>query len=184
MNQYFPVTHSTLSVRSLAADVLPSYGLDAIVDFKLLNLGLNDTYELKAANGKKFILRIYRAGWRSLSDISYEVDALNHLDNKNVPVSKPLPQKDGRFIQTISAPEGMRHIVLFTYAPGKDLSYENEAEAVAFNYGNKVAKIHNAIQNFTSQHMRFSLDLDHLIDVPLKSIGPILSHRKEDWAYP
>ena len=183
MNNYFPVTHSTLSIKALTTDILPEYDLGAIVDFRFLNLGLNDTYALKTANGEKYILRVYRAGWRSLSDISYEMDALNHLSNKGIPISKPLPQKDGRLIQTVSAPEGARHVVLFTYAEGKAPSYEKEAEIKAFNYGKATAKIHNAVQDFTSQHVRFPLNLDYLIDVPLKSIGPMLSHRKEDWAY-
>ena len=125
----------------------------------------------------------YRTGWRSLSDISYEIDVLNHLGNKGVPISKPLPQKDGRFIQSLSAPEGGRYVVLFTYAAGNDLSYEKEAETKAFNYGKSVAKIHNAVQDFTSLHARFSLDLNHLVNEPLKSIGPMLSYRREDWGY-
>lgn len=183
MNNYFPVTHSILSVKALITDVLPDYGLGAIVDLRFLNFGLNDTYALKTANGEKYILRAYRAGWRSLSDISYEIDVLNYLSNQGILISKPLPCKDGRFIQTLHAPEGTRYIALFTYAVGKELSYEKEAETKAFNYGKTVAKIHNAVQNFTSQHDRFPLDLDHLIDTPLKSIGPMLSHREEDWDY-
>ena len=183
MNDYFPVTHSTLSTRAITTDVLPSYGLGAIIDCRFLNRGLNDTYVFKTVHGDKFILRVYRTGWRTLSDISYEIDVLNHLSSKGIPVSKPLSQKDGRFIQTLTAPEGKRHIVLFTYAAGQEPTYEKEAEGYAFNYGKTVAKIHNGVQDFNSKHARFSLDLNHLIEVPLKSIGPMLLHRAEDWKY-
>ena len=185
MPNYFPATHSTLSVKALTTDVLSNYDLNTISDFRLLNLGLNDTYVAKTTNSQKYILRVYRAGWRSLADISYELDVLLHLSNNGVPVSKPLPQKDGLLIQTLSAPEGTRYVVLFTYAPGKDPypSYEKDTETIAFNYGKTVAKIYNAVQDFTSQHTRFPLDLDHLIEAPLKSIAPMLSHREEDWIY-
>ena len=76
MTNYFPVTHSTLSVKALTTDVLPDYGLNAIIDFRFLNLGLNDTYVITAVNSEKYILRIYRAGWRSLSDFFFEIDVL------------------------------------------------------------------------------------------------------------
>lgn len=180
---YFPVTYSILSTKALITEILPDYGLGTIIDIKLWNLGVNDTYVLTTAHNEKYILRAYRAGWRSLSDISFEIDALNHLNNKGVPISRPLPQKDGRFIQTVSSPEGTRYIVVFTYAAGKPPSYEREANNKAFNYGKAVGKMHNAIQDFSSQHIRFSLDLDHLIKLPLKSIAPILSYRENDWGY-
>jgi Ser/Thr protein kinase RdoA (MazF antagonist) len=183
MIHYFPVTHSILSVEALTIEVLLNYSLNSIISFRFLQQGLNDTYEFTTAYGEKYILRIYRAGWRSLSDISYEIDVLNHLSSRGIPVSKPLPQKDGTFIRTLLAPEGTRHAVLFTYAAGNGISYKKDAERVGFNYGQAVAKIHNAVQDFTSQHARFPLDLDYLIDTPLKSIGPLLSHRQEDWVY-
>ncbi len=86
-------------------------------------------------------------------------------------------------LRTLLAPEGTRYAVLFTYAVGKDPSYEKDIETKAFNYGKAAAKIHKATQDFTSRHSRFPLDIEHLIDTTLKSIGSLLSHREEDWAY-
>jgi Ser/Thr protein kinase RdoA (MazF antagonist) len=54
---------------------------------------------------------------------------------------------------------------------------------MTFNYGKSVARIHNAMKDFTSQHARFPLDLAYLLDTPLKTIGPVLSYRTDDWAY-
>jgi Ser/Thr protein kinase RdoA (MazF antagonist) len=183
MNKYFPVTHSTISVKALTTDILPKYNLGTVIDCRLLCLGLNDTYAVKTENGEQYIFRVYRAGWRSLSDIAYELDALSHLNCKSVPVAKPLPQQDRQLTQTLLAPEGTRYAVLFTYAPGKDLSYEAEAEMEVFNYGKTAARIHNATQDFTSLNPRCSIDLDYLLNTPLKSIAPLLSHRPEDWEY-
>lgn len=183
MTNFFPVTHSTLSAEALKTDVWADYGLNNLVDLKLLTLGLNDTYVITTIDAKKYILRIYRAGWRSSSDIAYEIEVLNHLSLKGILVAKPIPQKDGQFIKALLAPEGQRYAVLFNYAEGQEAPYEKELETKAFNYGRGAAKIHQATENFSSSHSRFSLDLDHLLDTPLKSILPMLSHRQEDGKY-
>lgn len=126
---------------------------------------------------------MYRKGWRTLPNILYEIDVLIYLASNGIPVSKPLPQNDGRIIQTIRAPEGNRHIVLFTYAKGRDPSYETKTDNNAYNYGKAVAKIHKTVQNFTSEHLRFELNLEYLLYTPLKSIKPMLSQREKDWSY-
>ena len=183
MLNYFPVTHSILSAEALTTDVLLNYGLDSITSLKFLNYGLNDTYAITTASADKYVFRVYRAGWRSLSDISFEIDVLNHLARRNASVSTPVQNKEGNFIQTFLAPEGLRHAVLFTHAAGSPPQYKEQAGATAFTYGKLVGIIHAATQDFTSQHTRFPLDLPHLLDTPLKSIGPLLSHRADDWAY-
>jgi Ser/Thr protein kinase RdoA (MazF antagonist) len=73
--------------------------------------------------------------------------------------------------------------VLFTAVVGKEPSYDSDPESMAFKCGQAVARIHNAVQDFTSQHVRFSIDLDHLIDTSLRNIEPVLSYRTDDWAY-
>lgn len=180
MNSCFPVTRSTLSAKALFEEVLPDYDIGIPTECKFLNLGLNDTYIIKTTTDRNYIFRIYRLGWRTLSEILYELDVLAHLSRKHVPVSTPLPDKNGRFTRTLPAPEGTRHAVLFTYAPGKEPSFE---EAHAIHYGKAVANIHSAMHGFMSDHARFSLDLDYLIETPLKAIAPFLAHRTEDLDY-
>ena len=183
MNYIFPVTYSTLSAQALAADVLPGYGVGDVVECKFYSTGFNDTYRVKTADGRMVYLRAYRLPWRSLADIEYELDALNHLHRQGVPAIRPLPHKDGRFVHAVPAPEGLRYVALFTEAPGKEIAYDENPESVAFRYGQAVARIHNAVQDFTSPHARFHIDLDHLIEMPLRNIEPFLSHRADDWAY-
>lgn len=181
MSSVFPVTHSTLSAKALLIEVLPEYDIDTPTACKLLRLGLNDTYLVQTHDGEQYILRIYRATWRSLSDILYEMDVLTHLQRKGVAVSIPVPRKDGSCIRTLPAPEGTRYAALFTYAPGKEPSYDMESHA--WHYGKTVARIHTAMEDFTSLHPRFSLDFAHLIETPLKAIQPCLSYRANDWEY-
>jgi Ser/Thr protein kinase RdoA (MazF antagonist) len=56
-------------------DVLPDYDIGTPLECRFLQLGLNDTYLVKTRDGQ-YILRVCRAGWRSVSGILYELDVL------------------------------------------------------------------------------------------------------------
>jgi Ser/Thr protein kinase RdoA (MazF antagonist) len=183
MSDRFPVTYSTLSAEALAAEVLPDYGLGSIADCKFYSGGFNDTYIVRTAQGDTYYLRVYRLRWRSRADVGYELDALNHLYRKGVPVARPLPCGDGTFVRELLAPEGRRYVVLFVEAEGEEPSYDRDAEGKAFDYGQAVARLHNAVEDLSSSYQRFHLNLDHLIDTPLRNIEPVLSRRVEDWTY-
>ncbi len=183
MSTLFPVTHSILSAKALMMNVLSAYDTADFGACRLLSRGLNDTYEVTTSKGEQYVLRVYRTNWRSLDDIAFELDLLNHVSAKGVACSSPVPQRDGTFVQTVDAPEGKRHVVLFTYASGKEPSYEETLEAQALAYGKATAQFHNAAQDFRSPYSRPSLDSEYLIDAPMTTIGPLLQHRPEDWAY-
>lgn len=179
----FPVNYSILSAQALATDVLPGYGIGDIVECSFFSTGFNDTYRVKTAQGGVYYLRVYRLRWRSLSDICYELDVLNHLHGKGISVARPLPHQNGKLVCGLLAPEGRRYAALFAEASGPLISYDQEADKIAFQYGQAVARLHNAAQGFASPHPRFHIDLDHLIDTPLKHIEPFLSPRADDWRF-
>jgi Ser/Thr protein kinase RdoA (MazF antagonist) len=183
INARFPATYSTLSAAALASDVLPDYGVGDIADCRFYSMGVNDTYVVETARGETYFLRVYRLGMRSLSDVEYELDVLNHLHHKGVAVARPLPRQDGSLIRILPAPEGARYAVLFTAAVGQEPSYDADPVGMSCKYGQAVARIHNALQDFSSQRVRLSNDLEHLIDTPLKNIQPLLNGRAEYWAY-
>jgi len=176
---HFPVSHSILSTAALLALVLPDYPIGTPIDCKLLGCGLNDTYLVKTS-AEQFILRAYRAIWRTVADIGYELDVLNHLDRSGVAVAAPVARRDGSFIHELYAPEGIRRVVLFQYAPGHELTQDQEQ---SYWYGQAAAAMHTATDGFTSAHQRARIDLAHLIDQPLAAIQPFLAHRPEDWEY-
>lgn len=178
----FPVSYSILSASELMRDVLRNYDVGTPTGCKLLNRGLNDTYLVDTDHGK-FVLRAYRKGWRSDSDVLFELDALLHLKREGAPVSTPIPRKDGQAVGMIHAPEGPRHLALFTYAPGKEPTYEGEPEEESYLYGKVAAQIHAATDSFQSAHQRFPLDLEHLLTVPRQACEPFLAHRPTDWEY-
>jgi Ser/Thr protein kinase RdoA (MazF antagonist) len=180
-NTYFPVTHSILSASALLSYVQERYEIGDAIECQFLNYGLNDTYLLRTSSSK-YILRVYRMRWRSLSDILYELDMLLHLHRKSVPVSFPLLMRDGSLFSTLNALEGPRQAVLFSYAEGELPAWPGD-EAYSLAYGRAVAQVHKALDDFSSQHARFHLDLDHLLDRPLRTTLPLLEGRSEDQAY-
>ncbi|HEU4328927.1 MAG TPA: phosphotransferase [Roseiflexaceae bacterium] len=180
MSDQLAIAHSIFSARALAADVLPAYPIGRVTDCRFLSLGVNDTYLVTANADDRYILRLYRAGWRSLSEIAYELEALRHLGGRGVAVAAPLACREGRLVQTIAAPEGPRYAVLFGYAPGRAPSYRESPDDAAFRYGQAVARIHAASDDFHSAQPRFRIDLAHLLEEPLAALGRLLAQRPGD----
>lgn len=178
----FPVTRSILSATALSEAVVEVYGFATPTECLFFQMGLNDTYLLKTKS-TTYMLRIYRQGWRSLPEIQYELEALLHVQKAGSAVSVPVRRQDGTFVGTIAAPEGERYMVLFTYAPGKEPTSETIGGDEACLYGKVAAQIHTATETFQTPHQRFELDFEHLIEIPLRSIQPMLAHRPEDWEY-
>lgn len=177
----FPVTHSILSAQALLAEVSSQYACGPFVACTLLKSKLNDTYLLRTEHDR-YILRVYRAHWRSLSAIQYELDLLLHLAKKGRGVSFPLARTDGALLGTVYAPEGIRHLALFTYAPGKPF-YGEAMLANSRWLGQVIAELHLAAADFTSTHERTPLDVESLLDSPLEALRPLLAHRTQDWEY-
>jgi Ser/Thr protein kinase RdoA (MazF antagonist) len=172
------IVRSIASPEALLAQVLIHYEIGEPIDCSFLNPGLNDTFEV-STKANRFILRIYRAGWRTIADILYEFDILRHLDRRGVAVSVPVARRDGAYLQEVQAPEGIRFAALFTYAPGKPQDLNEETARV---YGASAAVIHNESTDFRSPNPRFDLDLEHLITAPVHNILPLLADRTDDQA--
>ena len=183
MNKFFPVSSAHLSPEAIALEVLPQYGLGEYAKCEFYSGGFNHTYRVTAEDGTVYFLRAYRKNWRALADIQYELDVLNHLNKKHFPAAHPLETRDGEYYYTVNAPEGVRYIALFTLAPGPEISYEVNPEQIAKRYGQAVAEMHNALEDFHSPHPRFKLDLDYFTTQPLKYIEPFLLDRPEAWQY-
>lgn len=172
------IAHSVPSAASIAAFVTVTYDLGPVADCRLHTRGVNDTYDLRCGTAR-YVLRCYRAGWRRLDDIGFELEALLHLQRKGVPVAAPVMRCDGEYVGRIDCPEGPRATVLFTYAEGRLVAMVEESH----HYGCALASIHNATDDFTSSTEHFRLDLRHLLDEPLPLILPFLAARPTDRDY-
>ncbi|SDX03876.1 phosphotransferase [Paenibacillus sp. CF384] len=175
-----PVNHSVISSNALMVTINDLYEVGDVTECRFLSNGLNDTYMLKTRTSK-YVLRIYKEHWRKKNDVDFEVELLNHLNDKEIPVSAPVPRKDGGYVIELDAPEGERYAVLFTYAEG---GY-SDTKASSELYGEQVAKMHLAMNDFIGGPDRFKIDLEHLLKEPLHNIrqSKLLAHRPEDIDY-
>jgi len=173
----FPTVAATLCSDALAELVQNGYHLATPVTCHFWRKGVNDTYIIETGDAK-YCLRVYRCNWQTEQDIEAEVDLLTRLRENAISVSAPIPRADGRFLNRLNAPEGARYAVLFSYVEGKPVSMDN---AQSRAYGRMAGQIHVCLDSFVIPHKRFHIDLEHLVDEPLRHVEPFLAHRRGDY---
>jgi Ser/Thr protein kinase RdoA (MazF antagonist) len=157
----FPVIASTISAKALGEFAKEKYGLHKNFDCKLFRTGMNHTYFL-SDNETKYALRVYSYNWRSKSEINEEIELLNLLSENDLGVSFPIKDINGEFIQEIKAPEGIRYVVLFSFAKGNKIRFLDTETCSLI--GELMAKIHNLTANKIID--RISYDKKSLLELP------------------
>lgn len=166
---HFPVSSSHLSAPHLALFLQSQYDEANSATCYLLKSGINDTYQVTASSGK-YIFRVYSLHWRTIAEISEELRLLLLLKENGIPVSWPLANKQGNFIQTLNAPEGERYGVLFSFAEGeKLLHYEEE---VHLKIGGVMARMHQLTGSMPLNRITYTAK--NLLEDPLESIKKFL----------
>ena len=79
------VIHSIPSSEALEQNVLCHYQIGKLQSCRLLKRGLNDTYLLETEQ-ERYILRVYRYGWRTKAEIDFELELLYFLHKNNVAI--------------------------------------------------------------------------------------------------
>ncbi|WP_260607577.1 phosphotransferase [Chitinophaga polysaccharea] len=111
--------------------------------------------------------------------MSEELRLLLLLKENNIPVSWPLADKQGNFIQTLNAPEGERYGVLFTFAEGeKLLHYDEELHAKA---GVIMARMHQLTRSMPLNRVTYTAK--NLLEDPLISIKKFLPADSPEMAF-
>ena len=168
----FPVTASTLSETDLGNFIKEKYLFNENSECKLFRTGVNHTYFLSDSQNK-FVIRVYCHQWRTKVEIEQELELLKLLQNHNLSISFPIPDKTGNYIQEINAPEGLRYAVVFSFAEGEKMRFmTNET---CFTIGSLIAKIHNITA--TKKIERINYDSNVLLN---KSCGYLKSYFSED----
>lgn len=140
----FPVLASTLSETELGHFITEKYQLNEDFICKLFRTGVNHTYFI-SDNETTFVVRVYCYKWRTKIEIEQELELLLLLKNNSLSVSYPIADKNGNFIQEIKAPEGIRYVVLFSYAKGEKIRFmSNET---CYSIGSLMAKIHTLTES-------------------------------------
>lgn len=171
-----PVIHSIPDGEALIKTVLHHYPISNINSCKLYKRGLNDTY-LVETEQERYILRVYRRGWRNKQEIDFELELLAFLQKQKQPVAYPIARNDGVFTTEIAAPEGKRYAAVFSYAPGRAVN-ENLDGIQSYRLGEALAKIHQTLDEFKSSFTRPALNSDYLLYWSIQAITPLYQHRE------
>ncbi|WP_312313797.1 phosphotransferase [Empedobacter brevis] len=174
----FPVIASTLSQTELGEFINEKYQLKDHFNCKLFRTGVNHTYFLSNVN-TKYVVRVYCHNWRTKAEIQEELNLLNSLKKYNLSVSTPIPDKNGNLIQEILAPEGLRYVVLFTFAEGEKMRFmTNET---CFAIGSMMAKIHNVTT--TKKINRINYNSDVLLYKAYEKLNLFFSENLDEMIY-
>jgi Ser/Thr protein kinase RdoA (MazF antagonist) len=134
------VSHSVLHPDWLADEVASRYALRGTVGGFLLYRGMNDVYLIKDEHSK-YALRVWRRSWRDVDAVSYELNFLDFLRNRNFPASAPIRAHDGSLYFKVDSPEGERAVALYDWAPGRKFG-EMLDERTAERIGALFAEMH------------------------------------------
>ncbi|BFM45313.1 phosphotransferase [Flavobacterium sp. CFS9] len=140
----FPVIASTLSEKDLGNFIIEKYDLNSNFECKLFRTGVNHTYFISDSS-TIYVVRVYCYNWRSINEIKEELELLKTLKNNNLSVSFPISDKNDELIQEVNAPEGIRYVVLFSFANGEKKRFMTDENC--FTIGSVIAKIHNITAN-------------------------------------
>lgn len=122
----------------------------------------------------QYIFRAYLNGKYYIDSpeaFEFELDLVDYLYNQDIPVARPLPQKDGTLLGCIDTDLGKRYTALFSYAPGESLLGKTPTVEQCSNIGKTIAAFHLAANKFQSEHKRYHLNLKYLAEEPLKQIA-------------
>ena len=179
MTEIFPTSYSTLAESGLANMVSDRYKLD-VTECKLIAKGVGDTYLINSKSGK-LILRVYRCSHRTLNHIQAEVELLLALKQSNVSISYPIEDTYGEYIQALNAAEGVRHVVLFSYAQGESVHNLNDKQLREL--GRQMALFHNTSAHLKLKNERWTFDLDNTLYKPLEILKGAYSTDAEGYAW-
>ena len=175
----FPTQYSTLSAAALAAWAAQAYGLPGCTGRYLVR-GVSDTYLLETPTAK-YILKLYRRTHRSRAELAGEVELLLLLHRQGGRVAPPLADLAGEYVQDFAAAEGLRHGVLFAFAPGApayDLS-----DAQLRTVGREMGALHNSTAGLQLSYPRPTYDVARTITQPLRTLASAFADYPEGLAY-
>lgn len=178
------VDRSFISADSLAELIQQEYDLGSVnckLFSKMVRTQDNDHYLVRSPDQTRYVARIYqfnRTLGRKESDYLFELDWLNFLKENKISISYPLPRRDGRFLGSLKAPEGLRYYALFSYAAGEEMSLKNAEQL--FRCGAEIARIHTVSNKYKSPHERQQMDLDFLVDRPVEHLMGVWGESRAD----
>ncbi|MFD0793273.1 phosphotransferase enzyme family protein [Mucilaginibacter litoreus] len=175
--QNFPVSNSTLSAGPVGLFVQQKFNLSNVT-CKLLKTGINHSY-LITSGDSRYVFRIYSLNWRTTKEIEEEIRLLNLLHRNAVPVSYPVADAEGGYIQYLPAPEGMRYGVLFSFAEGE--KHLNFSADLHFKVGQTMAKMHQTVQGLQLDRVTYTPEV--LLQDSFKHLKQFLPEESDEFQW-
>lgn len=160
----------SIEPEAIAELAATQYDIGPVTGCRALHGGLNHTFAIEADRGQ-FAVRVYgRNKWwvGDVTELLFELDLLDHLYKRGLPVSYSMPTRYGHRLTAIDTPTGPRRVGLFTWAPGKP---KHSTLSQVFRVGATLAGIHLAADSFQTTYRRYRLDLSTLLDRYMGNLG-------------
>jgi len=167
-----PVVHSILNAKALVPVLQREYGIEEIGDCRLERSYANDVYRLTTTRGARYYLKVYRRGWRSTSDIAWELRIQEHLIAGGVSIARPITRRDGLNMTVLGAPEGNRAAVLYAQAPGSKPQRPFTPELYT-RFGHASAGLHAALDTLVNASGRPADDIETLVMAPGRAVRAV-----------
>ena len=160
--------YATPSPAAVADFVAARYALPGPLACTFLHRGFNDCFDLRAAEGQRFVFRLSGGRLRGEADVEAETAFLAYLDRVGVPVAAPVPTRRGTLATRMSLPQGSRPAVLFRFVTGRVPAGEPDD---ARRQGVTLARIHMAADAYADRDRgRYGADLDNLLHAPVSAV--------------
>jgi Ser/Thr protein kinase RdoA (MazF antagonist) len=175
------VLYSLVDPEEIKRVVASEYDIGIPDHCRLIFAGHNDTYEI-AVGTERYAFRLQSRKWwkQGESAARFELDLLTHLHQHDVPVSYPLPRKNGDLLGVIRAPEADRFYSLFTWAPGRTVDDQDLTPEQAFVVGRTMAAIHIVSDRHEPTHERYRMDEHILLERSLTELEDELRAAEPD----
>ena len=173
--------NAKIEPEALLPFLFDRYGMSPAATCSFIRRGGNDHYLVEDGE-RKYVLRLYLNGKYYIGgtdDFRFELGLIQFLLNQGLPVARPIPDVDGQSLTRFESGRETRLGALFEFAEGGDI-WDTMDEKHAGELGSTVARLHLAMDRFTSEYTRYHLDLDFLLEVPLRLLEVHASYRGKE----
>ena len=177
MSDFYQLNHGEQARRleKLASTALHHWSMNENARLQLLKYRENAVFSVTGADGRRYAMRIHRAGYHSDDELRSELQWMDALNQAGIQTPNVIAAKDGalfKVVQEASVPEP-RQVDLLAWVEGESLGSVEEgasadAEEVVKQYrtvGELMARLHNQAQVWQRPEgfTRHAWDIDGLL---------------------
>ena len=164
-------TNTVIDNNTVKQMIINLYGIPEPLDCTLIRRSFNDHYLIQT-NNRKYILRAYlnnKYYINGINDFNFELELLAFLAAKDIQVSYPIKNKDNLYLSKALYNNEIRFLSLFSFAEGTSINTTLERN-LASHFGESIARLHTALNEYKSDYQRYRISLDYLINEPIEML--------------